>query len=773
MNNRALARLRPFGGQALRFLVGTLVFALASLFATLPSHPSTPKNSSEELERIYAPFDSIRTDLSDYTWPSDPHLRITSAFADVRPFHLHAGLDVSTNHRKGYKVFASRSGYISHISMSPFGYGRFLFIRHADGYSTAYAHLQRFEDRIEAYVKDVQYRNGRYSLEVDIPPDVFPVSKGDLIAYTGDTGVGDAHFHFEIRDESLNPINPLLAPALARQFHDEIPPSFQSIAFIPLRSNSSVAGGERPLIKYASRTRKGDYSIPGIVHLSGSVGLAIKAFDRIGSSYYENRVNDYSLFLDDSLIMTCDVRRLPIKNFRQVALYYDWSLFKSGDGYFQNLFIERGNQLPFYDRLPEGSGIIHADILAEGPHEIRIVAKDFHSNESTLRVPVVFDHPFPIEVEATRHSVVVRTDDSSVTSISYVSSVQRAPLKTFAAARFASAQGSYELPRYTSRSVVGVVAENSHGSVSIPRFVVFHSPKMSNTSLGIEKEFTRDFLSVKVSSSLPLTMRPTVWFSSSTRRRLLDLTSIDASTYRASITLLPDDAGVISIQASADVNEAKHVEAFDESTIFPVTPENGGRIESANGDFSITFPPHGVYETLYCRIEKSEEGYSVSPDDALLDAGATVEYALPESLKSGRVGLFYANGDGWELLDWTVDGAKPTLRGSVGNLLGEFALLRDESPPALTTLHASYRRGRLHVSFNVLDDLAGTAADSLRIHLDDRLLIGEYDPYHHHVEFDDTVSVAAGHHVVAVESQDRFGNRSSTHRPLFIPSPAR
>ena len=52
-----------------------------------------------------------------------------------------------------------------------------------------------------------QYRTGRYEIDLIYDTPVVPLAKGEVIAYTGDTGFGPAHLHFELRleDEALDP----------------------------------------------------------------------------------------------------------------------------------------------------------------------------------------------------------------------------------------------------------------------------------------------------------------------------------------------------------------------------------------------------------------------------------------------------------------------------------------------------------------------------------------------------------------------------------------
>ncbi|HDL17610.1 MAG TPA: hypothetical protein ENH29_00985 [Bacteroidetes bacterium] len=63
----------------------------------------------------------------NYLWPTDAGHNLTSSFAEFWSGHFHAGIDIKTWGREGYKVFATRSGYVWKVRISPFGYGRVIY----------------------------------------------------------------------------------------------------------------------------------------------------------------------------------------------------------------------------------------------------------------------------------------------------------------------------------------------------------------------------------------------------------------------------------------------------------------------------------------------------------------------------------------------------------------------------------------------------------------------------------------------------------------------
>ena len=99
---------------------------------------------------------------------------------------LHKGMDFAA--KKGTPIKAAADGVVV-LAQHAGGYGKYILIKHADGYSTGYAHLSRYHKGIKAGTK---------------------VTKGMLIGYVGNTGRSTgAHLHFELikNGRHINPKN--------------------------------------------------------------------------------------------------------------------------------------------------------------------------------------------------------------------------------------------------------------------------------------------------------------------------------------------------------------------------------------------------------------------------------------------------------------------------------------------------------------------------------------------------------------------------------------
>lgn len=355
--------------------------------------PETARLAPSHVDEIYAPFDTLRTNLHDYIWPTNASTNITSSFADYRRTHLHEGIDISTNNQTGYPVYASRDGYVSRIFISRRGYGKMLYVRHNDGYVTMYAHLQKFSDPIEKYAKQLQKQNRKYSLEVDIDSSMFRVSKGDLIAHTGNTGMGSAHLHFEVRDASFNPINPFLLPQISSSINDVVPPVFHMVAFTPLSGSAKIQGKHRAWVSDAKKEGLGEYILSQPVKLTGLVGISVRATDQADVMRYRTGAYRFEMYVDGQLLFNSAKKFILESEAHQVLAYYDRNLLRSKKGRFEKLYIESGNRLSFYDRQPEGAGSIEASELQPGDHELKIITWDLAGNESTLTSILVINEP--------------------------------------------------------------------------------------------------------------------------------------------------------------------------------------------------------------------------------------------------------------------------------------------------------------------------------------------------------------------------------------------
>ena len=151
-----------------------------------------------------------KVDEINFGSPIGIPIALSGNFGELRTNHFHTGLDIKTNGSQNYRIYAIDSGYVSRINISHWGYGKAIYVDHPSGYTSVYAHLNRFPEKIEKIIRKKQYDLNKQIIEYYLDSSQILVSKGEVIAYSGNSGSSSGpHLHFEIREtQSEHPVNP-------------------------------------------------------------------------------------------------------------------------------------------------------------------------------------------------------------------------------------------------------------------------------------------------------------------------------------------------------------------------------------------------------------------------------------------------------------------------------------------------------------------------------------------------------------------------------------
>lgn len=314
----------------------------------------------------------------EYLWPTDSGQFLSSTFGETRSAHFHAGLDIKTWGREGYRVFAARDGILYRLLVTERGYGKAIYLKHSDGTYTVYAHLQRFNTELQAVADSIRLPD--FSFEMDARLDTLGIEfkQGDLIGFTGSTGIGPPHLHFEIRDSEGNPVNALTTNLEVR---DELPPVFSSVIIEPLDKESRIEG--RAASHYIRSAKNGtthDYNF-GTVNISGKAGIAVNVFDRANNVPNAYAIYSLALIHETDTLFYQELDKFSYEKTSQMKLDRIAPFGSTRRGH-QRLYPKDGNEIPFYKKISPAS-IIQ---LEDTPATYSIVASDYFGNTSTAKI---------------------------------------------------------------------------------------------------------------------------------------------------------------------------------------------------------------------------------------------------------------------------------------------------------------------------------------------------------------------------------------------------
>jgi len=317
--------------------------------------------------------------------PLDIPIELSGTFGELRSNHFHAGMDIKTQKRNGLKVYATADGYVSRIKVALWGYGKVIYITHQNGYTSVYAHLSKFRDGIQEYIKKIQYKKKSYETGNVFPEEneIF-VKKGQVIGYSGSTGGFVApHLHYEIRDtKTEHIINPML---FGLRVKDQKKPRINALLGYPIKSNSHINSSNRKQVINFKKTSDSTY-IANRITASGKIGFGVNTYDRLGEALNKNGVYSIEMRVNDKRLYYHDVETFSFAESKFINLLIDYPHYAKYRRRIQKTFRERSNKLSIYDGLVN-DGVL--DIKEGMSYQIQIIVKDFSGNTSSLKIPVV------------------------------------------------------------------------------------------------------------------------------------------------------------------------------------------------------------------------------------------------------------------------------------------------------------------------------------------------------------------------------------------------
>ncbi len=737
-----------------------------------------------------------------YHWPMEARPALTSTFGEyrqgrfyARSGRFHAGIDLKTWGREGYAALAVDDGYVWRVRTSPWGYGKAVYLKLKDGRTAMYAHLSAFAPSIAPTVEAEQERRGTYSVNLFLKRNQIPVRRGETVGWSGRTGTGVPHLHFELRDEDQRPINAL---AYGFEVEDTIAPTFRSLAVLPLGADARVGGACDPrILGVRWRPKQQGYGSSAQVVVEGRIGVAAEVYDRADASVLTNRLAPYRLRLlvDGREVFQSTYTVFGYDEVHQVELDRNFALRRLGMGKFHNLFRAEGNRLSLYGGYQTGDGVLYAGrqpagrgvALAPGPHRVQVVAEDVAGNRSEAEVAVlVGTRPRVLfaqaEVVGDSVRVTARVVDEEPVEVVLEGSADGG--ETWREmGRVRSRSGGESLHRWMrpagAEALYRVRARDSHGLEAFQTCAPFAAVIGAGigSMLSCAPAFYPDFAVIQIDSDRLLGAAPRVtarWPGK--REQTLEVRQVGLRTYEAVVRFDPEVSGEVRLTVSGvglDGEAGHQTLALDQQRV----QRWGGTVSSADGMAEARFDSNGVYRTLFGRVRaEGAEGredlptvglaYRFTPGGVPFNGGADMVLRYPVGFdRPERLGVYERAEDStWTLVGNRLDTGGGTVAAQVAHF-STYALLLDEAPPEVAALRPAegmeVKERRPLLGATVRDRGSGIGREEdIQVLLDDRRMIFEYDPEEDRVVAQPRQPLRPGVHRLEVTVRDLCGNET-------------
>ena len=334
--------------------------------------------------------------------PLDIPIELSGCFGELRPNHFHSGFDIKTQKKEGLNVYAVADGYVSRIKIATYGYGKAIYITHPNGYTSLYGHVSSAVGNIEKFIKDYQYKEKSFEVEIYLKPTDLPVKKGEIIALSGNTGgSGGPHLHFEFRDSKTDNIfNPMLF-GFDKFVKDSKKPTVNSFYIYPI-DDKSIVNQSNNAVSVGLDLQKDGTFLTQKVNAFGKIGFGINTYDSFDNPGNKYGIYKVEVFDNGKSIFGYQFDSFAFEEFRYINALLDFSKFKTSGQKIQKLFMKN----------PYPLKIINTDVnngvIAVSPNNItknyKVIISDYANNNTEITVPVDYSGLPPTNIVTEKKS---------------------------------------------------------------------------------------------------------------------------------------------------------------------------------------------------------------------------------------------------------------------------------------------------------------------------------------------------------------------------------
>jgi hypothetical protein len=712
---------------------------------------------------------------------------LSSNFCESRPGHFHGGIDIRTGGKIGRKVYSPINGYVWRIKYSFIGYGKGLYLKDNQDVIYVFGHLSRLSDRLERIVKEYQYGNKAYSLDNFYEPDSIPVSRGELLGISGQSGYGAPHIHYEIRTPSNKPLNPL---TYGFELEDNYAPEITGIGLISHDSALILPNGSRrEYYRAVFDKRQGLYTTDTPIPIRGPFGIMVKMYDRIRKNGPRLNIHRARMYIDDYLYYETIYNTYDYEETRTVDLCFDYPLTINDNKDWHLLYIPEGKNYEGSKSLYTDGGVYGKTISDNyGLHKVRVEIADAADNGSELNFDFVFlprENLFEF-VSVSDSVLFLEMNRESrfldIKKIVVYSRGKKGKWQNLGPERVESKiHGDYRLTIPAGRkkpSALKLEVIGESGWRFVDQVLILSGAKSPIYSFDYELLDGGILFNISSGKTTAVSPRIEIVYSDG-YTKTISTRAIKSNTFAAfykndqiqsDITffnLFGGKEDILLISIPVNIYHCGLDPEVDYSRNFDDLQVEYSRADFFSPSYIEIVNPTGTFpnrKSVYSGV------YEIGPQTVPLAGDIAISMIL-DGKNPDKLGFYRLTGKReWFWLDHELDDGRIV---SSSRLLGTFAFLKDTKSPRIKKIYPPNGKtvftGEPDIYCTVTDDLSGISDDKQTvIKLDGRWLIPEYDPETKILQTTPDRYLKDGKHLLEISVTDRSGNNRTVSSSFYV-----
>lgn len=332
-----------------------------------------------------------------FLFPMPVHPMVSSGFGERSLGILHGGTDFRTYAINGIPLVAMEDGYIDTIHGHPqdYGFGLALFTRYYyKNYRSVYGHIQDLSPKYHMSsawrLYNLMAINSYYS--VKMPKNMMRVVRGEIIAYTGERGIGVEHFHYELRDANNNYLNSFHPDYVSVEKKEK--PVFHSVYLV---TEGYRMGKNRTSTSFCRLKAEKSKAYSDVYRCHNPLPVDGRLYIKVRAKDNTNAINNHSVYSMTAILDNQKIFEFKMDRMKHNERYLSPSLYDAskthGWPYFYgyNLYLSKNyrKKKPSWIKYMKQYGVIDTSAWKKGEkHVIKLIAEDVTGNKSYAYIKI-------------------------------------------------------------------------------------------------------------------------------------------------------------------------------------------------------------------------------------------------------------------------------------------------------------------------------------------------------------------------------------------------